>query len=300
MSEIRAVSLGHCCLTALMLREHGLRKESFPLDWIASSSLEGLLTLLASEWEGFSTAEAWCHMEKYLDGEGRSWDRLCNCAHQGIVSPHLLRTGESFEEAGRALTRRVERFRLLAQKGLLRLVRVEPAPTADVALLAEALALAAKAPLLLVVPEAARERCLPASNVTYEYAPRKLGACSTSEDESGLDWAAVFARALQLTWNEEVSAAAHERLRLARRAFRPGWRPAPPDFDVAAYQALNADLADLGEEACLAHYCQTRMLPPDFSAEKYRAVNPDLASFDDDYCCCHYKNYGRLEGRPWK
>ena len=299
-TEISIVSLGYRCLTAALLNKHGFRKESFPLDWMASSSLEGLLTLLASEWEGFLSAEAWCHVENYLDSDGRSWASICNCAHRGIASKHLLQAGQSFEEMSPALTRRVERFRLLAQKGLLRLVRVEPSPPADVAVLAEAVALATKAPLLLVVPEAARERCLPVSNVVYEYALGKLGAGSPSEDESGLDWAAVFARALRLTWSEEISTAAHDRCRLARRAFRPGWRPAPPDFDAVAYRALNAELADLSEEACLLHYCQAGMLPLGFSTENYRALNPDLASFDDDFCRCHYKNHGCLEGRRWK
>ena len=283
-----------------MLQQHGLRKESFPLDWIASSSLEGLLTLLASEWQGYVSAEAWCLEENYPAEDGRSWARLRNCAHLGVVAQHLLLAGQPFEEAGRALTRRVERFRLLAQQGLLRLVRVEPSPTADVAVLAEAVALAAKAPLLLVVPEAARERCSPAPNVLYEYASGKLDAGTPSQDESGLDWAAVFARALQLTWREEISAPAHERVRLARGAFRPGWRPAPPDFDAGAYRALSAEVADLGDEACLLHYCQASMLPPGFSAQNYKALNPDLASFDDDSCRRHYKNRGCLEGRRWE
>jgi len=274
------------------------------------SSLGGILSLLASDWEGFLTTEAWRHSGENINGDGTIWTTLTNCAHEDILASHLLRSGEAFADVAPMLNRRVDRFRLLSATGKLCLVRVEQKPPEDLALLSEAVALVARAPLLLVVPEEARQLCRPVANVAYEFASGSLDFGSPEEDESGLDWPRIFARAREMSWSADASCAAIERVRLARGAFLPPWRTAPPGFDVGVYRRLNEDLADMSDELCLRHFCQAgdnkerrpwwfAQLPSDFTADGYRACNLDLTSMNDTHISLHYLKHGIREGRRY-
>jgi len=91
-------SLGYDCHCATMLRKHGLRSCSSPLDWLTAAPLETRLGLVETRFAGFLGKENMRRLEKEPDAPGKGNDHYEDAA-TGLRFFHDFRETLPFDEA---------------------------------------------------------------------------------------------------------------------------------------------------------------------------------------------------------
>ncbi len=110
------VSLGGECQVAHQLNRLGLRRESYPFDWIFSLDSAQLIAVLQNNFEEYLELQN-LQEDKKKAGE----HRYIIDTRYGMVHPHIFPLGISFEEAfadvKATVDRRVKRFKNLGKTG---------------------------------------------------------------------------------------------------------------------------------------------------------------------------------------
>lgn len=100
------ISLGHFCSPALELRDLGIRKASYPFDWLVTPDTEVVIKLIENGFEGFLLKE---NMYQIIEYPMRYRDIKCNIDFYHDFS--ILQAFEKqYEEVFKKYERRIKRF----------------------------------------------------------------------------------------------------------------------------------------------------------------------------------------------